>query len=732
MNDESISNSQDISEEPESGEILPNDSVAEPPDRPISEEDLVKAVKDEDLARAVAELLRGQKIASVYIDARSGGVFFGGGARIIGDVVGRSQVKRAAAPVGGALAETVASRVLAEELTKVDEVYVEPSLYTQAKRILAEKHVLVLWGQAHWGKWTTALHILSALHAEKVFEISPDVDLEELHSSELESGRGYVIDTLAPDSAESLSPFVLNRLSRWLGGQHSHLVITVDSRVSLSKDALIGYLLVWDDLPDRAQLLDKHLAWYLTDKDVLARALEVRRGEDVHELLATHLLPGEVDRLAELVAGVARGELKLEQALARFEARARQQVEAWFESHIDLEERTFILSVAVLNGANYQAVVEADERLRSLVGPAPAEDESPVVASVFGDTRSQRVKEVCARISQGYEDAEFGRSPVEIIVLDNPTFQPTVLHHVWHEYDRLRGYLLDWLRDLGNYPSFDVRARAAAAVGELSKYDFGYIRREILLPWANHQDSRLRAAAALALGVPAWEGEFAPQVLGLLHHWSTLRNNWRLCWTAAAAHGGLVGLRFPDAALRDLHTIVEAQDSRLFGVTSRSVTSLFQAGKLVADYYLKVLDALIEWTTDPKAKIVTLTGLLIFLELALGARVEADPEGGTWPTLLWLTREGEVYRDRMIPLWRRALNTKAARNPALDALQRWLLIVDDDDRLYSAIEQIFIVLATQGTDRERERLHFYLNRWASHPEKKSESAAKIMLAFNNG
>jgi hypothetical protein len=726
MNEKSTHKDDKKAEEMVSTEAPPEDSEAEAPARPASEEELVREVKDKDVARVVAELLRGKQIASVYIDARSGGVFFGGETRITGDVAGRGQVKRTVAPAGSTLVETGAGWVLTEDLAKVRAVYVAPPRYRRAQQSLAEKHVLILWGQAHWGKWTTALHLLSALHAEEILEINPDINLEELRPFEPVSKRWYVIDTLAPESAENLNPFVLNLLSSRLRDQHSYLVVTVDSRAPLSKEALSGYLVVWSDVPDRAQLLEKHLAWYLAGEDMLAKARELSEADTVQQLLDTHLLPGEVDRLAELLAEVAHGELSLEEALARFEARARQQVEAWFEAHTDLEERTFMLSVSVLNGANYQAVVEADERLQSLIKLPPAEDELPVTESVFGSTRSHRVKQACAHLVQGYEEAEFGRSPVELIVLDNPTFQPAVLHYAWHEYDRLRKPLLAWLQRLGFHPSFDVRARAAAAVGELSKYNFGYVRRGVLLPWANHLDSRARAAAALALGIPAWEGEFAPQVLGLLHHWSTLRDNWRLNWTAAAAHGGLVGLRFPDTALRDLHAIAHAEDLRLFGVLNRSVANLFEAGRLVPDYYLKVLSALVAWTADPKAGIVTLTGLLIFLELALEARVEAEPEGGTWPALLWLVREDEAYREQIITLWRRALNTKSARKLALEALHQWLLTVDDDTRLYPPIEQVIVTLATQGTEREKERLRFYLDRWASHPKEESESAAKTL------
>ena len=623
-----------------------------------------------------------------------------------------------------------AGQVLTEDLRKTCDVYVKPVSYAQAQQILTEKHVLVLWGQAHWGKWTTALHLLSTLHAEEILEIKPDVDLDELHSFDLGSKRGYVIDTLAPESAEKLNAFVLNRLSRRLKEHHSRLAITVDSRVSLSREVLSSYLVTWRELPDPAPLLEKHLAWYLTDKDALAKARELGQADEVKQLLSTHLLPGEVDRLAELLAEVVRGELELAEALARFEARARQQVEDWFESHTKLKERTFMLSLAVFSGASYQAMVEADEHLQSLIKPPPAEDEQSDTGSVFDTTPSQWVKETFAHAVRGYEETEFGRSPVELVVLNNPTFQPTVLCYAWHEYRRLRKPLLDWLRDFGLCSSFNVRARAAAAAGGLSKYNFGYVRGEVLLPWANHQSNLARAAAALALGVPAWEGELAPQVLGLLHHWSTLRNNWRLNWTAAAAYGGLVGLRFPDTALRDLYNIARAEDLRLLGVLSRSIANLFQSGWRVPDYYLKVLDALVAWTANPKARIVTLTGLLIFLELARVARVEADPEGETWPTLLWLVQEDEMYRERTVSLWRRALNTKSARRPALDTLHQWLRTVDDDDRLYSVAEQLIIILATQGANRERERLCFYLDRWASHPRGKAKSAARILATLN--
>ncbi|HDQ06013.1 MAG TPA: hypothetical protein ENN36_04745 [Candidatus Bathyarchaeota archaeon] len=707
----------------------PSSDSTEAPPLPISEDELVKHVKDKDTARIISELLRGQRIASIYIDARSGGVFFGGEAHITGDVIGRRQVKQTLRETSEIYAETIAGRVLGEDLDKIRNVYIKPSLYDQAYHILTERQVLILWGQAHWGKWTTALHLLLSLQVEEILEMKPDVVLDDILSLEVAEKKGYFIDTLSPDSAQKLSPTLLNRFSEHFRKKVSYLIITVDSRVSLSKTALSNNLTIWNEVSEPIQLLQAHLSWYLTNIEELSQALELSKSNEVQQFLTAHLLPGEVDRLAELLARVVHNELKLAEALSRFESRALQQVEEWFENHIELEKRTFMIALAVLSGASYQSVVSADERLQSILKPPTDEQGSSEPQSVFS-SRSQRVRESCAHFSQGYEETEFGRSPVEILELDNPTFQPAILRYVWNEYDRLRKPLVDWLRGLGIQSNFDIRVRAAAGVGELSKYNFGYIKEEILLPWANHQDKQTRAAAAFALGIPAWEGEFAPQVLGLLHHWSTLRNNWRLNWTAAAAYGGLVGLRFPDIALRNLHSIAQAEDLRLFSVLNRSVVSLIHAGQVEPNYYLKVLDALTSWTNPPVDRIVALMGLLIFLDLALEAKTEAIPDADKWPTLLWLSQENTTYQERIISLWRRALNTKPVRKPALETLRQILQVVDEDARLYFPAEQIISELVKQGTEREKDRLKYYLERWAADPKEKSMSAERLLSTVN--
>lgn len=345
-----------------------------------------------------------------------------------------------------------------------------------------------------------------------------------------------MIDTLAPDSAGKINSYVLNALAQKLSKQNSYLVITIDSRIRIARQELGGYVLNWSDLPQNDALLEKHLAWYLKNKAMLADINDLTQADSVRQLLKNKLLSSHIDQLAALIAKVISEGLTLEQALAGFSLLADQEVESWFDKHPDLSQGVFMITLAVLSGSKYQAVVDASQRLQFLIKPPSEKKEAPAFEP-FNTKRRQWLKEVSAHLEEEYEHTECGPIPVELIVLDNPAFQPAVLSYVWQEYDRLRDLLLAWLYELGAHPSFEVRSAAAAAVGELSKYALSPVLEKVLRPWANSQERRLQKLAALALSIPVWNDNLAPQVLKLLHHWSTVNNPY-LRWTATAAYGG--------------------------------------------------------------------------------------------------------------------------------------------------------------------------------------------------
>lgn len=753
-NDNNLTPSQDGMEQPNADNNPVKDEANANPERQAAKEfspdDFLKSLPRNEFREIVETLFTSQKIASIYIDARSGGAFFSGDTQIGGDVVGGGRVNRTIfeESVSGAIHTGSGSiysgsggdengksgsirfgRVIQTDIRKIQRVYVQPYPYQQALQILQEKHLVILWGQMHWGKWTTAIHLLAGVQKMPIRELNPNVELAQLQGDTLPPDGSYILDTLQSEKAVGLAPFWLNQLSEQLCQSKSYLIITVDSRVTLNREQLSDYLTLWNELPSVTDLLSKHLPWYLDDVQLIEHATTLQKEQRVLQLLETTLRPRDVDHLATLIAQAARGDVALDDALARFTAQAYGLVENWFREHRALDERCFMIATAVLNGAKYQHVIDAQEALRNLLQPpSPKDAEESSGDTVFSQPRSSRIKEVLAHLVQGYEVTEFGRTPIEQMVLDNPSMQPAVLHYVWYEYDRLRPPLLAWLQRLGLHASFDVRTRAAAAVGELSKFDFAYIRKEVLLPWANAGTAG-RASASVALGIPAWESEFAPQVLGLLHHWSTLPNNQNLRWTAAAAYGGLVGLRFPDAALRNLYIIAQALDPVLHLVAGSAIITLFNMGAQMPQFYSQVLTLMVEWTDVRGASFQQLTGLSVFLNLARECHVRVEPGDELWVTLLWLA-QNDTFLGQISQLWQRALNDKRSRLIALDVLQGWLRQVDTYPHMYTTSEALFTQLYEEGSEREKARIVTYLGRWHTLAKQTIQSAGKILDKLN--
>jgi len=694
----------------------------------INPEEFERFIKDDNAD--TNELSKGLKYGITYIDNRSFGNYFEQDAQIYGNVSVRDYGKRSASS-----SKEIFGQVLIENIEKIRSVYIETSVYARISSTLNNKHVLVLWGAPKFGKQTTAVRLLSCVSESEIFEINPAI--EDLNLFECSSNKSYLIDTLTPSSGEGqkIDSYILKRLSQKFKQKNSYLIITVDSRWHFPQDYLDEYIFSFRALPTSEETLEKHLQWYLKNQAIESDIRALIQADPVQTMLKNKLLPGDLDQLAELLGRVVRKECELEQALSHFNVRVKQQVESWFEQHLDFSQRIFFITLAILNGCKYQAVDDASQRLQLLSQSLPDKEGATNADPIFERTRSSFLKDVCASLAQGSENTERGLSPVEIVKLDNSGFQPAILSFVWHEYNRLREPLLILLHELGADPSFDVRSRAAAAIGELSRYDFTAVLEKVLYPWANSQDQRLQKLAALALSIPIFDSNLAPQVLGLLHDWSGVSNNLRLRWTATVAYGGYVGLRFPDVALRDLFAIAKSGNEFLFLAVAESITMLFQAGRLLSVQYFNILETIQVWTKEAKSEDDKILSLLIFWLLMHKAKLTVDSSNNNLPTILWLIwkekeqvkqsdNSTQEYQEIVIFLVQQSLKSKPTRKLVLEELHSWLKLADYDRRLYPVLGSFFYSLIRQGNRREKDRIVASLERWASIES--SNIASKIL------
>jgi hypothetical protein len=618
-----------------------------------------------------------------------------------------------------------------ELLAKVRAVLVPPTVAERAMRVLREQRLVVLQGRSHWGKASLALWLLSLVEGDgalwpEVHAIAPDTSLrkltEECFGDEARPDGRYVVDTLDPSAAGSLRLPVLRAICAELG--KGYLVITVDSHTPVPQIELGHYLVRCEELPAAEAVLRGNLRWRLDGQAPPERLLEVPW---VRHELDRGPLPGQLDQLAEVLAGVCRGSVPEAEAEAAYAGWARLRVQEWFESRPGLPQRCLMVAAAVLNGVSYHEVADAAARLQAIVEPPePAEDRPRPPGWGLSSSRDQLVEDIGARIDTELRPTSLGPCRVEVLELEDPGLQRTVLDHVWEGHDAVRGELLDWLMELGHDGNLQVSGRAAAAVGALCRRDLPYLRRRLLADWATSPLAMARVSAAVALDVVARDPELAGHVRALLRRWVEHDPGSRLAWTATAAYGFHVGQRWPLFALRDLRLVIEEVPHHRW-VASRSLVNLCEAGHPVT-----VLDKLADWAAVDDPAPAGLPALDVLTRM-LGAGVDADAlAAGTGadgerivPTMLRLAADDGAVRARLVRLWKQAFGRVETQERAVGALGRWIILADRREAAAGALDAVAVELLT-GTRSHQDQLTEVLRQLAHDPRRPSSTARRYL------
>ena len=280
--------------------------------------------------------------------------------------------------------------------------------------------------------------------------------------------------------------------------------------------------------------------------------------------------------------------------------------------------------------------------------------------------------------------------------------------------------MLAWLHSLGAEPQPpSVRARAAAATGQLAQWDLPYCLHRLIKPWARSTAAGVRQGAALALTVCGSSATHSAQIWQLLFDWCGAEEE-ELALTAVAVLGGSLASRGDDSAATAMGCLRHAVDGQLswelVPAIVANVLSLAAAGRMDA-----VLAALSDWTRDAEAAPVRLTGLLAFLTVAADCTT-ARSGVSWWPVLL--TAEPRLRR-RAAVLWARALNAKAVRGFALDVLRSWCDFADSVTAAHDPLARVAAGIAGQG-DRQAERLRYWLHRWSTDRAAPSATAKALL------
>lgn len=712
-----------------------------------------------DLAQALRELRQGElpreladarDVALVFIDRHQEVHHYTtGGTALPGD--------RPAAPPPQTLAGLTVNPLPAREIDRIRAVYVRPTAYVAAERILRQEGLVILHGKSGTGKRAAAIQLLAQLGFQAaaqpaVYELDPNQALADVRLDELPRYTALLLETTNPAAFQGMDRFRLDALSKILAdrARNNGLVIVVGELPTAFPRAKLDVTCPWtlswtEDLRTvQRTILARHLRYHLArvgDESGIAETLPDRL-QEFAELEVVLGEPLEMDALAELALlfePVLRGTVSPQEALARLDTRAAQDVRAWFESPThSLEHKTLLVAAAAFNGALVQEVEQAALRLQALLGAAQRNEETRPAATppadpfAAGNSRSRRLQEINAELVEVTVDGgHYGPTGGQALQLRNPAWQKAVLYYVWDELPGLQQPLIDWLRQYGAGGNMRMGRRAAAALGALGRRNFPVIESEVLRSWAKSYQRQERENAGQVLAITMWDEKQSGASARLLANWAGQRTNPRLQWTAAAACGGLAGLRYPQQTLAALYVVAEntLRQPALLEPLVQALRTAYLAGQAAPDRRQAVLQTLVQWSDpagagDPaQRKAVARAALAAFWMLLWPA--PGDPG---WRQALADARTPGAPQELTVTLLRRSLNFRLPkdllrpgdelhpRNIAREGLATLIVEVRraEDEQLAGDLEELIHALtascrahgAATGSE-EMERLRYF-------------------------
>ncbi|MFD6326716.1 hypothetical protein ACFWOL_28550 [Streptomyces sp. NPDC058442] len=630
------------------------------------------------------------------------------------------------------------------ELADHTELFVQPDGYEEAMDALRERRLLVLTGPPGSGREAAAVNLLGEALA---IDGSGAGGCHRLlmPSAVLEPGWEPPVKHSGYLAALDDGPAAVEGFTSAFGGGGARGIAQWTAVVAALRDS--DSLLVLTGGHDLEVLAagpgGEHLAHHpLTPVDpvaVVERRVLGHRGSpdactDLHALLertgaAVALREQPAVRNAARLASVisADGDVAAEVARLRDPS---EQVRAWFNRFREPEAVAFVLAAAVLEDSGYLTVADAAVKLRAaLTEPEPAPPDLR-----FGDRLGHEQQWIELYLPDG---AGLGAGPPRVR-FRNGLLGQTILGYAWNALDGRREAVLGWLHSLLRHPDLEVRAHAAVSAGVLALVDPQYAVHRFLTGWAGSTSWPLRQAAATALGVAGSRPETADAVWGLLHDWArggSSAQQRRLAGTAANTVGGLLGRTAPERAVAVLHDALDRGDDwGTLPAVAWGGVHLVEQGQVAP-----LLNAYLAWSEPQDLSPLVVKTLSAFV-FAVSRPYEAPVTGPTAPApggvrvpdVPVLLSELPRHHERLAELWARALARRPVQDTALEALHQW--IDEYADRCPGALDAIahLLVSVARRPGRHRERLVWWLDKWARDRDHPSKNAARLLRALDHG
>lgn len=555
--------------------------------------------------------------------------------------------------------------------------------------------------------------------------------MQDLH------GAGFVLDDA--DEFGTLPASALRGLEAALESTDARLVLAADAATTLPDAGFLEHVVDLPGQPDLAEVLAAHLRRRLD----LERTADLLAKPDIRDLVAATLTAGTpcsiAVRLADILADEELGGgAAPERVRQRLSRRAADDFTTWFAGLRDIETRCHAVALAVLEGVGQETVAVAAAGLRRRLEPEPTVLVTDGAAAgylaredPFTPTQDELLGRLRARTWTTIVAGPFGTAPTDVVGYLDPAYPAEVLRHVWTRH-RIHDDLLDWLMDLAEDPSEQIRILAGTALGTLATLSFDFLCRSVLVSWAFDENRFRREAVAYALRVVSGEPGLRPAVEGLTRGWYANRDKPLGQATAALVYGLSLGRLDPGGSAEALLRLMAIDDSRVGIAVGHGLAELLMTadGEDARGIVARVAEAVADRATTLAAQLAfLLLGVLILADRPAGpdqpsrpaviGPASENPEkagaGRTGPTVAWpflldLAAARPGARGPVVRLWRHVLDDAPLHAEAASVLTGWASMAENDPDLCEAFVRLGQAVA-KDHDRVRRILVRLADSW---------------------
>ncbi|WP_162987498.1 toll/interleukin-1 receptor domain-containing protein [Metabacillus litoralis] len=474
-------------------------------------------------------------------------------------------------------------QIQSQEIEKVKQLFVPDPSFNKAKLLLEEKRILFLHSSEHSGKYTTGLSLLNDQKIESLSQIIPTITEKELLKVPFEKNAGYIIDNISPDTLLSINSFSLKKLSESLQHLNAYMVITTSIEVE-HQECSIQH----KKQENTYQLLKNHFSYLnKTDKtqDDFQNLIEEKQ---IVSSIINDFQPRDAEPLINKLITVLTGKQSTDEFLQSLKQNVEKRIHQWFQEERTIDQYAFITSLAVFNEYPYSQLEVIVKRLRDCLNIELNSNKDEEQTQILDLSFGLQLESIGAERYEGLSNANIGQVRDTYIRFKTKEDAEAVLRYIWHNYPQLKKAILVWLEVLLEHGNKQINSQITKALAVLFQDDTLFIMNHILQDWANHKDQYYRVLAINLLNELAEYKENLVIVDKLLNHWSSLSNNYRLQWTAAAAYGTNLGVYlFPDS-FTNLASIFYVNSQKLDNIVLESISNLFLFGKFDPFFYQAV------------------------------------------------------------------------------------------------------------------------------------------------